>query len=401
MKKNKFTNFIVYWLPALVWAGVIFYLSNQPGLRIGLTTPNEILARKIAHTLEFGVLAWLIWRLTFYCFEVETKKSVFLAGLLASLFAASDELHQTFVVDRNGNVLDILVDSIGTLLALHVVVPLYTRKFRIWMVGSFGLLIVFLVLLINSMIIDAKQSVAHKQAWNKSQLQIVKKVTQQSEQNVGEETEIGTETKTAQEETSVEISTPPQNELPKSVIVDVPFTSQAPFGVWDNTHEEACEEASLIMMKYYLDGKELNPQIAESEIQSLKEYQIKKYGHFEDSDMEELVETAFDFYKLDNLKVVYDFSMQDLKRELAKSNPVIVPTAGRELGNPFFTQPGPLYHNLVLVGYDGNKIITNDPGTKRGESFEYDIDVLFASIHDFPGDKNKITQGRKAMIVVE
>ena len=155
------------------------------------------------------------------------------------------------------------------------------------------------------------------------------------------------------------------------------------------------------MVKYYLDGKELSPQIAENEIQSLKEYQMKKYGRFEDSDMKELAQIASDFYGLDNLKVVYDFSVQDVKKELAKKNPIIVPTAGRQLGNPFFTQPGPLYHNLVLVGYDGNKIITNDPGTKRGEGFEYDINVLFASIHDFPGDKNKITQGRKAMIIID
>ncbi|MEA2006869.1 MAG: VanZ family protein [Patescibacteria group bacterium] len=397
MQKRKIIQIIAYWLPALIWAGVIFYLSNQPGLRIGLTTPNEILARKIAHALEFGVLAWLIWRLTFYCFNVETRKAVFLAGVLAILFAASDEFHQMFVVDRSGNVADILVDSIGVLLTLHVIVPLYIRKFKIWMVGSFGLLVVVLVLLINSMVIDAKQIVSHKQTWNKLQFQIAKKMSQKDQQDVIEEKE----TEVIQEEVSVEIISQEQNELPKNVIIDVPFTSQAPFGVWDYTHEEACEEASLIMVKYYLDKKKLSPQIAENEIQSLKQYQMKKYGRFEDSDMEELVDIAFDYYDLNNLKIVYDFSPKDLKEALAKNNPIIVPTAGRQLGNPFFTQPGPLYHNLVLVGYNGNKIITNDPGTKRGEGFEYDLNVLFDSIHDFPGDKNKITQGRKVMVVID
>jgi uncharacterized protein YvpB len=99
--------------------------------------------------------------------------------------------------------------------------------------------------------------------------------------------------------------------------------------------------------------------------------------------------------------VIYDFPKEDLKKYLAKGNPVIVPAAGRELKNPNFTAPGPLYHNLVLVGYDKNIIITNDPGTRKGRGYIYDMDVLYNAIHDFPGKPENIIQGRKAMIVLE
>lgn len=189
--------------------------------------------------------------------------------------------------------------------------------------------------------------------------------------------------------------------LPDKILIDVPFTSQAPFANWDEFHEEACEEASLIMLKYYLDGKKLTPSIAEEAIQEMIAFQIKNYGDYKDSDAGEIVKLAEDFYGVRNLKVIYDFQKEDLKKELAKGNPVIIPAAGRLLGNPYFTQPGPLYHNLVLTGYDGNTIITNDPGTRKGLGYTYNINVLYNAIHDFPGKPENITQGRKAMIVLE
>lgn len=189
--------------------------------------------------------------------------------------------------------------------------------------------------------------------------------------------------------------------LPGKISIEVPFTSQAPFANWDERHEEACEEASIVMLKYYLDGKQLTPEIAEQEIQKVIDFQIRKHGDYRDTNAQKTVAIAEDLYGLKSLKVVYDFQKEDLKRELAKGNPVIIPAAGRELGNPYFTQPGPLYHMLMLTGYSGNQIITNDPGTRRGEGYRYNIDVLYNAIHDFPGDKEKIGEGGKAMIVLE
>jgi len=190
------------------------------------------------------------------------------------------------------------------------------------------------------------------------------------------------------------------NNLPKSKKIIVPFTSQSPYGVWDEKHEEACEEASLLMVVKYLSGEKLTPKISEKELQKMVDFQIKESGDYKDSDMEEVIELAKKFYKLDNLEVIYDFKKEKIKEELAKGNPIIVPTAGRLLENPYFTPPGPLYHNLVLTGYNGDLIITNDSGTKRGEGYVYDIDILYNAIHDFTGEKEDIEKGRKAMIII-
>ncbi len=193
-----------------------------------------------------------------------------------------------------------------------------------------------------------------------------------------------------------------ENEIPKSFLIkNVPFVVQAPLAVWDEYHEEACEEASLIMLKYYLDEKtKINKQEAENEIQKIIKFQNNNYGDYRDSNMEELVKLAYEFYGIKKLQVVYDFDKDEIKKQLAKGKPIIVPTAGRLLSNPYFTPPGPLYHNLILIGYRDNIVVANDPGTKRGESYEYKLDVLYNAIHDFPGNKNDIEKGRKAMIVV-
>ena len=155
------------------------------------------------------------------------------------------------------------------------------------------------------------------------------------------------------------------------------------------------------MLQYYADKKSLTPSVAEKEIQKMIAYEIKNYGNYKDSNAQQIVQLAHDFYGLDNLKLVYEFSKEDLKKYLSLGNPIIVPAAGRLLGNPNFKALGPLYHNLVLIGYDGNKIITNDPGTRKGEGYQYNLDVLYNAIHDFSGELNQIERGRKAMIVLE
>ncbi|MCX6761470.1 MAG: C39 family peptidase [Candidatus Moranbacteria bacterium] len=185
------------------------------------------------------------------------------------------------------------------------------------------------------------------------------------------------------------------------ILIDVPFTSQAPFGKWDAYHEEACEEASLVMLDYFLQNKKLTPVVAEKEIQALIAYEIKFAKGYEDSTVAQTATLGENYYGLKNLRVVYDFTAEDLKKYLSQGKPIIVPAAGRRLGNPNFTAPGPLYHNLVLIGYDGDTIITNDPGTRKGQGYRYNIKTLYGAIYDFPGDAKKIETGRKAMIVVE
>ena len=71
------------------------------------------------------------------------------------------------------------------------------------------------------------------------------------------------------------------------------------------------------------------------------------------------------------------------------------------LKNPYYTQPGPERHKVVIIGYDpdNKEFITNDPGTRRGADYVYDGALLWDAIHDWNG--GDVPQGAKVMIVVE
>jgi hypothetical protein len=43
---------------------------------------------------------------------------------------------------------------------------------------------------------------------------------------------------------------------PPSLLINVPFSPQAPFAVWNPLHEEACEEMALIMVHHYGTSEE-------------------------------------------------------------------------------------------------------------------------------------------------
>ncbi len=97
--------------PPLALMGVIFFLSAQPNLNSGLGVWDVVL-RKLAHMTEFGVLALLWWR------ALRTSSPLPAVGI-ALAYAATDELHQTFVSGRHGSPLDWAIDATGVALAVY------------------------------------------------------------------------------------------------------------------------------------------------------------------------------------------------------------------------------------------------------------------------------------------
>jgi len=96
------------WLPVLGWAAVIFAFSSVPDLGTGLGG-WDLLLRKMAHAAEYAILGALLLRAT---------RNAGLAFALAVLYAASDELHQTFVEGRVGAIHDVAIDAIGAAIGI-------------------------------------------------------------------------------------------------------------------------------------------------------------------------------------------------------------------------------------------------------------------------------------------
>lgn len=193
---------------------------------------------------------------------------------------------------------------------------------------------------------------------------------------------------------------PPKSPPPK-INLSVPFTSQAPYAVWDHKDEEACEEAALLMVhrfhqKRKIEGKE----DARKAIDELIEGEKKVLGGvWESTTAEEIAKVAREFLGHSEVQVKYDPTIEDIKKAVADGHPVIVPAAGRMLKNPYYKQPGPLYHGLVIKGYTEKEFITNDPGTRRGADYTYPYERVMDAIHDWNG--GDVNNGRKVMIVIK
>lgn len=192
--------------------------------------------------------------------------------------------------------------------------------------------------------------------------------------------------------------------IQKSVMHDVPFAPQAPFGNWaDERQDYGCEEASILMAVYWAEGKSLSYEKAEEEVIAISEFEKKVYGNFYDTSAADTLKVLQTYFGFVHARVAYDIGVHDIKAELAAGNVVVVPVDGRLLENPYYTPPGPPKHKLVIRGYDDttNEFITNDPGTKRGEAYRYTYDVMENALLDYPSGRDElVVERRTAMIVI-
>jgi hypothetical protein len=191
----------------------------------------------------------------------------------------------------------------------------------------------------------------------------------------------------------------------RTMLLPVPFTSQAPLANWhDPVHQDACEEASVLMAMRWVQGSPIaGPQEANQGIRRLWDFVVANYGDYLDLSTADTARLIRDFYSHEGVRVAYDFGVDAIVNELAHGNLVIVPADGRRLGNPNFSGGGPDRHMLVVRGYDPStrSFITNDPGTRNGELYSYPEEVLIQAVRDYPtGNHAPITQLRRAMIVV-
>ena len=104
--------------PALAWAAAIFVLSAQPDLPRAPSSLLDLLLKKGAHLAAYAILAALLHRALGPTFRWGERPHYALAWGLTVLYAASDELHQSFVPGRTATGLDIAIDGTGAVLGL-------------------------------------------------------------------------------------------------------------------------------------------------------------------------------------------------------------------------------------------------------------------------------------------
>lgn len=105
--------YVIPLIISILIAGFIFYISSIPasGFPSGLGIKT-----KIYHAIIYLLLALF---LTITIVQGKTKRKYFIivAILITMLYGTTDELHQSFVPGRNPAFTDVMIDSIGILIA--------------------------------------------------------------------------------------------------------------------------------------------------------------------------------------------------------------------------------------------------------------------------------------------
>jgi len=201
-------------------------------------------------------------------------------------------------------------------------------------------------------------------------------------------------------DTAVPEEVSPDAALPAEVNLSVPFTSQAPHQNWDLPYQEFCEEASALMAASFVKNERiLSPDDADKKMLAIMDFEENELGFHKDTSAEETAVVLKEFFGLEKVQVVSNPTEQSIKKALAEGKAVVVPAAGRELKNPNFKRPGPLYHMLVIKGYTkSGDFITNDPGTRKGADYIYKPSVLLNAIHDW--NRGDVYKGARVAIIV-
>jgi VanZ family protein len=98
------------WLPPVLLMGLIFFFSAQPSLDSGLGWIDSV-GRKLVHFGEYALLCFLWWRLLRA--RLPDRRAALAAFLISTLYAATDEFHQSFVDGRHGTPVDWAIDTAG------------------------------------------------------------------------------------------------------------------------------------------------------------------------------------------------------------------------------------------------------------------------------------------------
>lgn len=116
MDASSRTPLIVRWIPAGIMMALIFFLSSRTASQLPYFGAIDVIIKKGGHALGYAFLA-LAYFLALPP-RLSTGYRIAMAFFMAILFALSDEFHQSFVEGRTSSLRDVVIDSVGALVAL-------------------------------------------------------------------------------------------------------------------------------------------------------------------------------------------------------------------------------------------------------------------------------------------
>lgn len=80
----------------------------------------SLIIRKLAHFTEYFILGLLVYNMIY-----SYNKKKYIAIIICILYAISDEIHQLFIPGRSCQILDMLIDSIGSTSGIYFLYLIY------------------------------------------------------------------------------------------------------------------------------------------------------------------------------------------------------------------------------------------------------------------------------------
>lgn len=186
---------------------------------------------------------------------------------------------------------------------------------------------------------------------------------------------------------------------PKRVSIPVAFYSQAPTKNWAEPFQNACEEATALLVHYYLTKQLPTLQAVELDITHFTQW-VARSGYDTSVSLADLA-VIIKGYLGYNTTILENPTRQTLEQLLDSGYPIIAPLAGKKLENPYFSNGGPYYHVALITGYTNTSYILQEVGTNAGANYEYKKSVLEDALHDYTSDPLSIESGVKRILVIE
>lgn len=195
---------------------------------------------------------------------------------------------------------------------------------------------------------------------------------------------------------------PTPTPLPSQVLLQVPFTTQAPLNNWAQ-HQESCEAATLTMLVSYWQHSSavvIDPHAADASINQIDKW--KSQPDLNVTMMGELAEQHFGFaYRIvpNDPKVIAE--------QLSAGRPLIAEVRTHALGNPRYPGYSTHYeqngysvpHFILIIGYDSTGVWLNDPGISWGRGYHISYAQLAHAIDSLDQHHPALNQGQVLLLL--
>ena len=114
----KIKNFTCYWLPLIVYCLFIFIQSDYPSPE---SLPSFAFSDKLLHFAAYAIMGVLFYR-AYQTLPLQNNIQLLMlfSMISASLYGISDEIHQSFIPDRDGSFSDAIADALGAVCGVYL-----------------------------------------------------------------------------------------------------------------------------------------------------------------------------------------------------------------------------------------------------------------------------------------